>query len=166
MIVARRGRRASEEARHLFSYVDQEIPNCQYETMPSEPSVEFAISDQLLQFANLIALRLVPALVAAMTSCGGSPSQSPLKAKARKGKDIEAKMLKTLSDDARSHDWTSVEWAKNLGCAEATIRGTKIWKVHLPKLHASHRVEGEGKMDDSVKRKRGRANPGQSHADD
>jgi len=100
------------------------------------------------------------------SASSSTPGQTAGKVKATKGKDIAGKMLKTLSDDARSHDWTSVEWAKNLGCAEATIRGTKIWKVHLPKLHASHRVEGEGKMDHSVKRKRGRANPGQSHADD
>jgi hypothetical protein len=46
-----------------------------------------------------------------------------------KGKNIDAKMMKTLAAKPESIDWPSGRWADELDCAESTVRGTDTWRV-------------------------------------
>jgi hypothetical protein len=82
--------------------------------------------DALRQLAFTVQTRGEPAPSKAPGETAGATARRDTK-----GKNIEAKMLKVLSEDYEARGWTAVKWGKHLKCSDGTIKGTKVWKVHL-----------------------------------
>ncbi len=70
---------------------------------------------------------------AAVAAPAPQPADAGLKTK---GKNIDARMLKTLADEPESTGWSSEDWADRLKCTSGTVRQTNTWKKHLPALRA------------------------------
>jgi hypothetical protein len=63
-----------------------------------------------------------------------------------KGKDIDAKMLKVMTEKQESWAWSARQWADHLGCSDGTIKGTKTWRERLPAVRALIAVTSAEKM--------------------
>ena len=70
-------------------------------------------------------------------------------AKKTKGKNIDARMLKVLTDNRLACDWTSEQWAQHLDCAESTVRESNTWKKQLKKVRAMYAVDSAKRLDRS-----------------
>lgn len=55
-------------------------------------------------------------------------SDLPTKARGRKGKQIDARMLKVMVDNIDSHSWSARVWALHVDCSHSSITGSKTWK--------------------------------------
>lgn len=78
-----------------------------------------------------------------------TPNQKGTQNKKTKGKNIDARMLKILSENREASGWTASVWALRLQCAESTVKGTKTWKERLKANRAEQAVEHARKMDRS-----------------
>ena len=81
---------------------------------------------------------------------------APVKARGGKGLQIEARILKTLSDKEDSLQWSCRKWALYLGCAPSTVRGTKTWNKTLKIFRISAALAASQKMDDGRTHPQGR----------
>jgi hypothetical protein len=65
----------------------------------------------------------------------------PANARPKRGKNIDARMLKILAEDKDAFSWTARRWAERLGCSPSTVAETTTWKTHLHKIRAAAKVE-------------------------
>jgi hypothetical protein len=72
-----------------------------------------------------------------------------------KGKNIDARMLKTMTNRPESCGWTANQWAEHLHCAAGTVKGTKTWKERLKAVRAMQAADSARRMATSTVRKRG-----------
>lgn len=76
--------------------------------------------------------------------------------KGKKGKNIDAQMLKVMAENAESHGWSLREWAVHLNCARGTVGETKTWKERLKAARATRAADAACRMDRSRTAPRGR----------
>jgi hypothetical protein len=69
------------------------------------------------------------------------PSDPGARGKGVRGANIDARMLKVLSERPESLDWSCRQWAEHLGCACSTVAGTKTWKIRIPQVRSLHQAE-------------------------
>ena len=81
---------------------------------------------------------------------------APVKARGRKGLQIDACLLKTLSDKPDSLHWSCRKWALYLCCAASTVRGTKTWNNTLKVYRLAAALASSEKMDDGRTHPQGR----------
>jgi hypothetical protein len=78
-------------------------------------------------------------------------SDSPRSATSSKvrGKNIDARMLKVLTENFESHGWSARQWADHLDCSDGTIKDTPTWKERLKAVRATRAADAACKMDRS-----------------
>ncbi len=67
----------------------------------------------------------------------------------KRGKNIDARMLKVMADNLESHGWTAAEWADHLRCSPSTVKETKTWTERLKGARALAAADAATKMDKS-----------------
>lgn len=82
--------------------------------------------------------------------------EQPEQVRGTKGKNIDARMLKVMHENAESHGWSLRQWAAHLDCATSTIAGTKTWRERLKAARATSAVDAACRMDTSRTAPRGR----------
>ncbi len=65
----------------------------------------------------------------AKADAGAPPGDVPKPS--RKGKNIDARMLKVMADNCESVGWSKRIWAERLDCTHSTIGGSRTWKGPL-----------------------------------
>jgi len=69
------------------------------------------------------------------------PSDPPAPRRKGRGANIDARMLKVLSERPESLGWSCRQWAECLGCACSTVAGTTTWKIRIPQVRSLHQAE-------------------------
>jgi hypothetical protein len=69
------------------------------------------------------------------------PSDPRARRKGVRGANIDARMLKVLSERPESLGWSCRQWAECLGCACSTVAGTTTWKIRIPQVRSLHQAE-------------------------
>ena len=69
------------------------------------------------------------------------PSDPGARRKGVRGANIDARMLKVLSERPESLGWSCRQWAEYLGCACSTVAGTATWKIRIPQARSLYRAE-------------------------
>jgi len=85
-----------------------------------------------------------------------SASKEKNENKKTRGKNIDAKMLKVMAENAESHGWSARQWAEHLKCSDGTVKGTKTWKERLKAARATAAADAASKMDQSHTSRSGR----------
>ncbi|MFO0800081.1 MAG: hypothetical protein U0804_21650 [Gemmataceae bacterium] len=72
---------------------------------------------------------------------GGAASATRGKGNGR-GKNINARMMNMLLDDASRRDWSARKWADALECREGTVKETRAWEqiMNMRLLEATERM--------------------------
>jgi hypothetical protein len=94
--------------------------------------------DAMIERANLIQEELAASTTPYLAA---TPSDPPAPRRKGRGANIDARMLKTLSDRPESLDWSCRQWAEHLGCACSTVAGTTTWKIRIPQARSLYRAE-------------------------
>lgn len=77
-----------------------------------------------------------------------APTKAPAdreKPPARKGKDINARMLSAFHAQPESREWSARQWAAYLGCSASTVVGTPAW-THFETLKELGRLAAAERM--------------------
>jgi hypothetical protein len=110
------------------------------------------------------AFRSLPALLFPAGPTAGPaphPGPSPEKqatARERKGKNVDARILKKLEEDPESLWWPARKWARVLGCHYTTVIESRTWKQRIlvaRAIQAVERVGRTGQLDGGRRRKSG-----------
>lgn len=84
----------------------------------------FVFAEQNAVVAELKVLMRRPASVAEQAA-SDVPGDTPKRAR---GKNIDARMLKAISEDQSRLSWSASKWAEHLGCSKGTVGGCNTWK--------------------------------------
>lgn len=100
----------------------------------------FAASARAIELAGwLPAPTPQPAVTpTAAVETSSGPSVPPGK---RKGKNVEARMLKVIAEKPESLTWSASQWAQHLGCSAGTVKGTETWKERIASVRAAAKVD-------------------------
>jgi hypothetical protein len=71
---------------------------------------------------------------------GGKPKPAGRRNRGR-GKNIDARMLKAISENREAIGWSVRQWAEHLECQISTVAETRTWKEHLAKYRDAQRVD-------------------------
>jgi hypothetical protein len=74
----------------------------------------------------------------------------------KKGKRIDARMLKKLADDPVSANWSARQWADYLQCSPGTVKETKTWKERLKAARALEAADAATRVRTSKTRRKKR----------
>ena len=83
----------------------------------------------------------IMAAIATTPAPTAPPAATATPAGKGRGKHIDARMLKILTERPESLEWTCRQWAEHLGCSLSTVAATQTWKKHIFNARALVRAD-------------------------
>ena len=87
---------------------------------------------------NLVTAHLIRGDTGGADACRPRTSRP---ANCGRGKNVEARMLKLVSQNTEVLDWSAQDWATRLGCSRGTVCETAVWTEYIPFRQALERGE-------------------------